>query len=60
MVPAYPIGRKFRDRLGSVVRQLGTISHTVYLVTGGHVLNLSLLGSPLSGRQGDGEWDGEW
>jgi adenosylcobinamide kinase/adenosylcobinamide-phosphate guanylyltransferase len=60
VVPAYPIGRKFRDRLGSLVRHLGGISHTVYLVTGGHVLNLSLLGSPLSGRKGEGEWDGEW
>jgi adenosylcobinamide kinase/adenosylcobinamide-phosphate guanylyltransferase len=47
VVPAYPLGRKFRDRLGSLVRQLGTICDTVYLVTGGHVLNLSILGSPL-------------
>ncbi|WP_071189262.1 bifunctional adenosylcobinamide kinase/adenosylcobinamide-phosphate guanylyltransferase [Trichormus sp. NMC-1] len=47
IVPAYPIGRTFRDRLGSLVRQLGAISETVYLVTGGYVLNLSLLGSPL-------------
>lgn len=47
VVPAYPIGRKFRDRLGSLVRQLGAICETVYLVTGGHVLNLSLLGFPL-------------
>jgi adenosylcobinamide kinase / adenosylcobinamide-phosphate guanylyltransferase len=47
VVPAYPIGRTFRDRLGSLVRKLGAISHAVYLVTGGHVLNLSVLGSPL-------------
>ncbi len=47
VVPAYPLGRKFRDRLGSLVRQLGTICEVVYLVTGGHVLNLSALGSPL-------------
>lgn len=47
VVPAYPIGRQFRDRLGSVVRQLGVICDTVYLVTAGHVLNLSILGSPL-------------
>ncbi|NMG19688.1 bifunctional adenosylcobinamide kinase/adenosylcobinamide-phosphate guanylyltransferase [Brasilonema bromeliae] len=47
VVPAYPIGRTFRDRLGHLVRQLGGISQDVYLVTGGHVLNLSLLGSPL-------------
>ncbi|MEA5503303.1 bifunctional adenosylcobinamide kinase/adenosylcobinamide-phosphate guanylyltransferase [Halotia wernerae UHCC 0503] len=48
VVPAYPLGRRFRDRLGSLVRQLGTICEVVYLVTGGHVLNLSALGSPLS------------
>jgi adenosylcobinamide kinase / adenosylcobinamide-phosphate guanylyltransferase len=47
VVPAYPLGRQFRDRLGSVVRQLGAICEIVYLVTGGHVLNLSALGSPL-------------
>ncbi len=47
VVPAYPMGRKFRDRLGALVRKLGTICEPVYLVTGGHVLNLSLLGVPL-------------
>lgn len=48
VVPAYPIGRKFRDRLGTLCRRLGAIANPVFLVTGGHVLNLSLLGSPLS------------
>lgn len=47
VVPAYPSGRKFRDRLGALVRQLGAVAHPVYLVTGGHVLNLSALGFPL-------------
>ncbi len=47
VVPAYPTGRTFRDRLGQLVRQLGVICQEVYLVTGGHVLNLSMLGSPL-------------
>lgn len=47
VVPAYPLGRKFRDRLGSLVRQFSTICEPVYLVTGGHVLNLSIIGSPL-------------
>jgi adenosylcobinamide kinase / adenosylcobinamide-phosphate guanylyltransferase len=50
VVPAYPIGRKFRDRLGTLVRCLGNIAQTVYLVTGGHVLNLSVLGTPLDGE----------
>jgi adenosylcobinamide kinase/adenosylcobinamide-phosphate guanylyltransferase len=47
VVPAYPLGRLFRDRLGTLVRKIGVISNSVYLVTGGHVLNLSDLGSPL-------------
>ncbi|MDJ0674073.1 MAG: bifunctional adenosylcobinamide kinase/adenosylcobinamide-phosphate guanylyltransferase [Calothrix sp. MO_167.B42] len=47
VVPAYPVGRTFRDRLGGLIRQLSSISDTVYLVTGGYVLNLSQLGSPL-------------
>jgi adenosylcobinamide kinase/adenosylcobinamide-phosphate guanylyltransferase len=47
VVPAYESGRLFRDRLGSLVRQVGAIANPVYLVTGGHVLNLSQLGSPL-------------
>ncbi|MBD2355338.1 bifunctional adenosylcobinamide kinase/adenosylcobinamide-phosphate guanylyltransferase [Tolypothrix sp. FACHB-123] len=47
LVPAYPSGRLFRDRLGSLVRQLGIVCDIVYLVTGGYVLNLSTLGSPL-------------
>lgn len=47
VVPAYLIGRTFRDRLGSLTRRVGAIASTVYLVTGGHVLNLSQLGTPL-------------
>jgi len=47
IVPAYPLGRTFRDRLGSLIRQLGAIAKPVYLVTGGYILNLSDLGVPL-------------
>lgn len=47
VVPAYPSGREFRDRLGDLTRRLGSMANPVYLVTGGHVLNLSILGSPL-------------
>ncbi len=54
VVPAYPLGRTFRDRLGSLVRQLAALSETVYLVTGGHVLNLSVLGSPLPNKEDPG------
>ncbi len=48
VVPAYPSGRLFRDRLGMLTRQIGSIASTVYLVTGGHVLNLSHLGTKLN------------
>jgi adenosylcobinamide kinase/adenosylcobinamide-phosphate guanylyltransferase len=47
VVPAYPLGRCFRDRLGSLTRQIGGMANRVYLVTGGYVLNLSALGQPL-------------
>lgn len=47
VVPAYPMGRLFRDRLGILVRQVGTMANPVYLVTGGHILNLSALGQTL-------------
>jgi adenosylcobinamide kinase/adenosylcobinamide-phosphate guanylyltransferase len=47
IVPAYPMGRTFRDRLGTLVRRVGAMADTVYLVTGGYILNLTQLGSPL-------------
>ncbi|MEG3435706.1 bifunctional adenosylcobinamide kinase/adenosylcobinamide-phosphate guanylyltransferase [Pannus brasiliensis CCIBt3594] len=47
VVPAYPIGRLFRDRLGSLTRRVGSIADTVYLVTGGHALDLTKLGQRL-------------
>ena len=50
VVPAYPMGRTFRDRLGALVRHLGAIANSVYLVTGGYVLNLTQLGSPLESK----------
>lgn len=50
VVPAYPIGRRFRDRLGNLTRQVGSIANPVYLVTGGYILNLSQLGTRL-GRE---------
>jgi adenosylcobinamide kinase/adenosylcobinamide-phosphate guanylyltransferase len=48
VVPAYPLGRLFRDRLGDLSRKIGTMADTVYLVTGGHALNLSQLGQRLN------------
>lgn len=47
VVPAFASGRLFRDRLGTLTRRVGSIADTVYLVTGGHVLNLSQLGHKL-------------
>lgn len=47
VVPAYPVGRTFRDRLGTLVRQISAIASTVYLVTGGYALDLSQLGTAL-------------
>ncbi|MEM7589931.1 MAG: bifunctional adenosylcobinamide kinase/adenosylcobinamide-phosphate guanylyltransferase [Cyanobacteria bacterium P01_A01_bin.83] len=48
VVPAYPLGRLFRDRLGKLSRQISNMADVTYLVAGGHVINLSLWGEPLS------------
>jgi adenosylcobinamide kinase / adenosylcobinamide-phosphate guanylyltransferase len=48
VVPAYPLGRTFRDRLGEAIRALAAIADVTYLVTGGHILNLTQLGTPLA------------
>ena len=55
VVPAYKSGRLFRDRLGMLVRHLGAMATNVYLTTGGHVLNLSLLGKPLPSKLPEGQ-----
>jgi len=47
VVPAYPLGRKFRDRLGSLTRWVGAIANPTYLVTNGHILNLTQLGTTI-------------
>ncbi|MEO1148685.1 MAG: bifunctional adenosylcobinamide kinase/adenosylcobinamide-phosphate guanylyltransferase [Cyanobacteria bacterium J06638_22] len=49
VVPAYPLGRRFRDRLGTLTRKIGAIANPVYLVTGGYALNLSALGTQIDG-----------
>ncbi|MEM6253393.1 MAG: bifunctional adenosylcobinamide kinase/adenosylcobinamide-phosphate guanylyltransferase [Cyanobacteria bacterium P01_D01_bin.156] len=51
LVPAYPLGRLFRDRLGRLVRRISAISTQFYLVTGGYALDLKQLGTclPFSG-----------
>ncbi|MGB3293701.1 MAG: bifunctional adenosylcobinamide kinase/adenosylcobinamide-phosphate guanylyltransferase [Phormidesmis sp.] len=47
IVPAYELGRTFRDRLGILSQRIGEIATDVYLVTGGYALNLSALGQPI-------------
>ncbi|MDX2256076.1 MAG: bifunctional adenosylcobinamide kinase/adenosylcobinamide-phosphate guanylyltransferase [Pseudanabaenaceae cyanobacterium bins.39] len=47
IVPAYASGRKFRDRLGAISRKIGAIANHVYLVTGGHALDLTQFGEKL-------------
>ncbi|MBF2099019.1 MAG: bifunctional adenosylcobinamide kinase/adenosylcobinamide-phosphate guanylyltransferase [Gloeomargaritaceae cyanobacterium C42_A2020_066] len=47
MVPAYPVGRLFRDRLGSLVQRVARPAGRVYLVTTGYVLDLTQVGIPL-------------
>lgn len=44
VIPAYPSGRLFRDRLGSLTRQVAALADAVYLVTAGYALNLRHLG----------------
>lgn len=44
VVPAYELGRTFRDRLGTLSRKVGAITTDVYLVTSGYAINLSKLG----------------
>jgi len=51
VVPAYDLGRRFRDRLGSLSRSVGEIATDVYLVTSGYALNISTLGAAI-GRGG--------
>jgi adenosylcobinamide kinase/adenosylcobinamide-phosphate guanylyltransferase len=47
VVPAYETGRIFRDRVGKLIRQIGSFANPVYLVTGGHAVNLKQIGVPL-------------
>ncbi|NER79999.1 MAG: bifunctional adenosylcobinamide kinase/adenosylcobinamide-phosphate guanylyltransferase [Leptolyngbya sp. SIO1D8] len=47
VVPAYPLGRSFRDRLGYLTRRLGTLVDITYLVVAGYAVDLSTIGSPV-------------
>jgi len=47
VVPAYELGRTFRDRLGTLSRRVGELSTDVYLVTSGYAINLAQLGQSI-------------
>lgn len=47
VVPAYPAGRLFRDRLGTLTRQIGLLADRVYLVNAGYALDIKALGQPV-------------
>ena len=47
VVPAYELGRRFRDRLGTLSRAIGQISTDVYLVTSGYAISIKQLGTPV-------------
>ena len=47
VVPAYPLGRTFRDRLGHLTRRMGTIVDVTYLVVAGYAINLQTVGVPV-------------
>jgi len=49
VVPAYPLGRRFRDRMGELTQKLAPLAEQVLLVTAGFVLDLTQLGIPLAG-----------
>jgi len=40
VVPAYPLGRTFCDRMGRLTRQVGQLADPVYLVVAGHAIDL--------------------
>lgn len=58
LVPAYPLGRVYRDVLGRAHQRLAARADRVYLVVAGIPLDLKALAAPLDGLEGqraDGE-----
>lgn len=56
VIPAYPSGRLFRDRLGSLTRHIAALADAVYLVTAGYALDLRRLGHCIAAEGAD-PWD---
>ncbi len=44
VIPAYPMGRLFRDRLGRLVRELGQVSDQTFLVVAGFAIDVQKIG----------------
>jgi len=44
VVPAYPAGRQFRDRLGELTRAAGEIVDRLYLVVAGYAIDVKAVG----------------
>lgn len=47
LVPAYPLGRTFRDRLGSLTRAIASLSDRAFLVVAGYAIDLHAVGIPV-------------
>lgn len=47
VIPAYPQGRLFRNRLGKLIRLVGSVAKTVYLIVGGYAIDVSKIGVKL-------------
>lgn len=52
VVPAYPLGRQFRDRLGALTRQVAHCTQHTYLVVAGYAVELSTLGQAVDTGRG--------
>ncbi len=47
VVPAYPVGRLFRDRLGRLVRVMGQVAGETFLVVAGFAVDLRRVGKAI-------------
>lgn len=47
VIPAYAQGRLFRNRLGKLIRFVGSMANTVYLIVGGYAVDVSKIGIKL-------------
>ena len=53
VVPAYPLGRQFRDRLGRLTRVIALHSNQVFLVVAGYAIDIKQYGTPVTLHQND-------